>query len=233
MKVQSIISWVVIVSSFLLSTTVFAQKTETRQFNSFNSVKIGGNFDVIIQQGSTPNVQITASGVDSKEIITEMRGDELVIRMEDDRWNWKNSYEVDIVITYTTLNGITSSGSSSVVTKSTIKSDNFKLRLSGSGKLKVKVETDELEASLSGSGDIELSGKAKRQDISISGSGDIEALDLSTNSTKISISGSGNAKVAVSEEIEAKVSGSGDIRYQGSPSKQIVKTTGSGSVRKI
>lgn len=233
MKAQSIYSVLVVTFCLLVSTFSFAQKTETRKVGSFKSVRVGGSFDVIIQQGSTESVQITSSDIETSEIITEMRGDELVIRIEDKKSNWKNNYDVDIVLTYTTLNGITSSGSSKIITQSTIKSTNFHLNLSGSGKFKGSIETEELEASLSGSGDIELSGKAKRQDISISGSGDIEALDLKTNYTKVTISGSGNAKVAVSDEIEARISGSGDIRYEGNPSKQIVKTTGSGSIRKL
>lgn len=233
MKSQSIYLVVLVVFGLLISNLSFAQKTEDRKVGSFKGVKIGGSFDVIIQEGASEGVKITASDINLEDIITEMRGDMLVIRTKDDKWNWRNSYKVDIVVTYKTLNSIVSSGSSSIVVKSTIKSDNFSLELSGSGKFKGSIEASELETSLSGSGDIELSGKASKQEISISGSGDIEALGMKTSYTKVSISGSGNAKVAVSESLEARITGSGDIRFEGNPSKQIIKSTGSGSIRKL
>ncbi len=36
-----------------------------------------------------------------------------------------------------------------------------------------------------------------------------------------------------SEELEASVSGSGDIRFAGNPQKQIFKSSGSGFIKKI
>lgn len=233
MKKQMVNLIGILVAILFFGTATFAQKTEDRSVGSFNSVKISGGFNVTIQQGSSENVKISASGIDLQDIITEIEGGSLRIRTRNDNWSWKKDYDVDIVLTYKTLEGVTSSGSSRITTKNTIKSDNFDLTLSGSGKFKGSVETQKLEMSISGSGDIELSGSAKEQDVSISGSGDLEAMELKSSFAKIKISGSGNASVAVSEELDAKVSGSGDIRFAGNPQKQIFKSTGSGSIKKI
>lgn len=233
MKKQMVNLIGILVAILSFSVATFAQKTEDRSVGSFSAVKISGDFNVIIQQGSSENVKISASGIDLQDIITEIEGGSLRIRTRNDNWSWKKDYDVDIVLTYKTLEGVTSSGSSRITTKNTIKSDNFDLTLSGSGKFKGSVETQKLEMSISGSGDIELSGSAKEQDISISGSGDLEAMELKSSFAKIKISGSGNASVAVSEELDARVSGSGDIRFAGNPQKQIIKTTGSGSIKKI
>jgi outer membrane lipoprotein-sorting protein len=233
MKKQMVNLMSILVAILFFSLPTFAQKTENRSVGSFNAVKISGDFNVIIQQGGSESVQISASGIDLQDIITEIEGGSLRIRTRNDNWSWKKDYDVDIVLTYKTLEGVTSSGSSRITTKNTIKSDNFDLTLSGSGKFKGSIETQKLEMTISGSGDIELSGSAKAQDVNISGSGDLEAIELKSSFAKIKISGSGNASVAVSEELDAKVSGSGDVRFAGNPQKQIFKTTGSGSIRKI
>lgn len=231
-KLVRILLIVLILGTFFCATT-FAQKTENRNLNSFSSVKVSGGFEVVIQQGNKESIEITASGIDLQDIITEVEGGTLKVRTKNDSWSWKNNYEVSMVITYKALESFTSSGSSKVKTKSTIKSNQFELTLSGSGNFEGKIDTQKLAITISGSGDVELSGSAKEQSIELSGSGDVEALELQSSIAKIRITGSGNAKVSVSEQLDGQVSGSGDIRFAGNPEKQLFKTTGSGSIKKI
>ncbi|SFE67930.1 head GIN domain-containing protein [Thermoflexibacter ruber] len=235
MKKHLILYLMIVLSIALISQSVFAQKTEERKLEAFKTVKIGGSFNVTLQEGNTESVKITASGIDLDDIITENEGSTLNIRIRNDKWNSRNNYNytVDIVLTYKNLEKINSSGSSRISTKSTIKSEDFELALSGSGKFKGALATQRLNVSLSGSGDIEITGNTKEQSISISGSGDVQAIDLKSSFTKINISGSGNAKVHASEELDARVSGSGDIRFAGNPQKQIFKSSGSGSIKKV
>ncbi|TAH18381.1 MAG: DUF2807 domain-containing protein [Cytophagales bacterium] len=231
-KLVRIFLIVLMLGTFFCAAT-FAQKTEDRNLSSFSAVKVSGGFNVVIQQGNSEHIEITASGIDLQDIITEVEGGTLKIRTKNDSWNWKNKYEVSIVLTYKTLESVTSSGSSHIKTKSAIKNNQFELVLSGSGKFRGEVDTQKLAIVISGSGDVELSGSAKEQSIEVSGSGDVEALALQSSIAKIRITGSGNAKVSVSEQLDGRVSGSGDIRFAGNPEKQIFKTTGSGSIKKI
>lgn len=235
MKKHLILNLVLVLSIALISHSVFAQKTEERKLEAFKAVKIAGSFNVTLQEGNTESVKITASGIDLDDIVTENEGNTLSIRTRNDQWNSRNyyNYTVDIVLTYKNLEKINSSGSSRIRTKSAIKSVDFELALSGSGEFKGTLETQKLNVSLSGSADIEINGTTKEQSISISGSGDVQAIDMKSSLTKISISGSGNAKVHASEELDARVSGSGDIRFTGNPQKQIFKSSGSGSIKKI
>jgi hypothetical protein len=46
------------------------------------------------------------------------------------------------------------------------------------------------------------------------------------------VSGSADIKVTVSEMIQARVSGSGDISYRGNPKKIDTKSSGSGNITK-
>ncbi len=60
--------------------------------------------------------------------------------------------------------------------------------------------------------------------------GDIDAYDLSSNDADIRISGSGEIKISVKENLIARISGSGNIYYKGDPKKQDIKVSGSGNV---
>jgi hypothetical protein len=50
---------------------------------------------------------------------------------------------------------------------------------------------------------------------------------------KISISGSGSCRINVTKEIDASVSGSGNITYSGNPDRINHQSSGSGRIKKI
>jgi hypothetical protein len=107
-------------------------------------------------------------------------------------------------------------------------------QVSGSGRVSLHVDVSgDSDFSISGSGKIEASGKADELKTSISGSGKVFASDLEVNKADIHISGSGNAEVNVKDELETRISGSGNVRYKGNPNKVNANSSGSGSVSKF
>ncbi len=85
---------------------------------------------------------------------------------------------------------------------------------------------------LSGSGDVRLAGTSGYLKIKGNSSGDINALGLKTGEVEVRLSGSGDSQIWAENKIDAKLSGSGDLHYKGSPSENIVEINGSGEVRK-
>ncbi|GAA4851972.1 head GIN domain-containing protein [Algivirga pacifica] len=220
--------------SLLFTQNSFAQKTETRKVDTFEAIKVGGSFNVTLQEGKEESVTIEVKDEDLLEdIITEVKNGTLKIRKKNSNgWSW-NSGSANITITYKNINKVSSSGSSDIVGKDVIKNEDISLSSSGSGDMDMKVDCKELSVSLSGSSDIELEGDADDFSISLSGSADVEALELQTKTCEIHISGSGDVDVSVSEALEAYVSGSGNVRYKGNPERQRFKSSGSGDIEKI
>jgi Putative auto-transporter adhesin, head GIN domain len=211
------------------------QKTENRPVSDFNKVSISGSFDVFLSHSGSEALKIVVNSgnADLTKLITEVDGGVLKIYIKSDR-NWDMNWgDVDIYIDYNKINEVKSSGSSDIVTKNTLSSDELSVSSSGSGDMKLDINTKTFTASLSGSCDLDIKGVADDASIHISGSGDISALDLKSRTTSISISGSGDAKVNVSETLEAKISGSGSVSYRGAPGIKNVKISGSGSLQQI
>ncbi|MDL2215435.1 DUF2807 domain-containing protein [Dysgonomonas sp. OttesenSCG-928-M03] len=124
------------------------------------------------------------------------------------------------------------SGSARVTLKGTINSTDLSLSIVGSGGVKAdKLRCSNLRLAMSGSGSVSLGGEAYQSNIRLSGSGNIDALSLKTKGTNCKVSGSGEARVYASELLDAHISGSGGIRYKGSPSKINQKVSGSGKIR--
>jgi hypothetical protein len=110
----------------------------------------------------------------------------------------------------------------------------FSSDVSGSGKVVVSVTSSgAADFGVSGSGKIEASGSASTVTATISGSGKVMAGDLETNSCDVKIAGSGDVEINVKNELDANITGSGNVRYKGNPSKVNSHSAGSGHVRKL
>jgi len=206
--------------------------TIERSTGDYDAVMVSGFFDVDLVDG--PEGQLTLRGEENllDHIVTEVKGGDLVIKVEKglnlQPSTWKEG--IHITVPVESISAVSLSGSGDIVGKKTLKSSNFTTNMSGSGDITLTVDTDNIEASMSGSGDINLSGRTSNFEVRISGSGDVKAYDLEADNVEATVSGSADIKVTVNGELKARVSGSGDIHYRGNPTKIDSKTSGSGDI---
>jgi hypothetical protein len=92
------------------------------------------------------------------------------------------------------------------------------------------IHTSKVKAKVTGSGDMTLSGSTDELQIHVTGSGDFDGESLMSNRTDVSCTGSGDAVVVANTNLNAKVHGSGDIEYKGTPSQKDIRIFGSGDV---
>ncbi|MCL5247421.1 DUF2807 domain-containing protein [Cellulophaga sp. 20_2_10] len=207
--------------------------TTTRSVGDYEAISLAGFFDVELVNGKEGSITLKGDENILEHIKTEVKNGKLVIKAEKGM-NLTPSRNSKLLITVPVehINEVTVSGSGDIVGKTTLVSNSFETSISGSGDINLKVEAKELKASMSGSGDINLSGSATDFTIRVSGSGDISAYDLQADYVKALVSGSADIKVTAKETLDARVSGSGDIRYRGNPKKIESKTSGSGGISK-
>ncbi len=198
-----------ILALFLFSLNGSAQTTVTRTLSSFDKIAISGGYDkVILKEGSAESVSLEVSGTDPDNIITEVKGNTLEVRMKKGSWS---NFKAKITITYKSIRELASSGSSDIVAESVIKGDEFELASSGSGDFTGTFDVRDLDIAISGSSDMTLKGRADEQEIAISGSGDVNASGLKGQKAEVAISGSGDVKLSVSGPVKTAVSGSGSV----------------------
>ncbi|MXV52962.1 DUF2807 domain-containing protein [Pedobacter sp. HMF7647] len=221
--------------SFLNSINGGFAETETRQVSNFKGVSSGGSFDVFITMGGQESLKLEGDKEDLAKIETVVEDGILKVRFQKKmNSSWFNTHEkVRVYITAKQLDEVSLSGSGNIKVDGTIKSTDFKTKLSGSGNISLAANASTFNAAISGSGGITVSGETKGSSISISGSGDFNGKGLHSQTTDIKISGSGNAKVNVDETLNAAVSGSGNIYYSGKAQVANVKKSGSGSISKM
>ncbi|MDX6189070.1 head GIN domain-containing protein [Flavobacterium sp. Fl-318] len=228
--------------AFLLSLTANAQSsnkvtgngkisTETRNTSDYDGIKVSGSFDVDLVSGKEGNITLKGEENLLPLVQVEVSENTLKISMKKNT-NIRSRQKIQITIPFEKISQVTLSGSGDIQTKNNIKNDKFSAKLSGSGNFNLGIDSNDLDLNLSGSGNVRLKGTANNFTTKLSGSGDIDAADLKSKNADINISGSGNGRVNCNETLTARVSGSGNIKYEGNPEKRDVKVSGSGNISK-
>lgn len=208
--------------------------TIERSTGDYDRIGVSGFFDVDLVSGSEGELTLKGESNLLEHIITEVKNGQLNIKVEKGYnlrpSNWKDG--IHITVPVESIDAVALSGSGDIVGKTKIKSNNFQTSMSGSGDITLEVEANTVSTSMSGSGDIRLSGSANSFDASVSGSGNIAAFNLEADKVEATVSGSADIEVTANKILKARVSGSGDINYKGSPGKVDTKTSGSGDISK-
>ncbi|WP_120274736.1 head GIN domain-containing protein [Mangrovibacterium diazotrophicum] len=202
-------------------------ETETRSARYFNELSSSGSFNVYVSQGEERSIEITAESNLLPYIETDFDGDRLRIRTLG-MHTLHETYPINIYLVTPDLEELVLSGSGRIETES-FAADQFSVVVSGSGEIVTSVNADELDAVISGSGKIFLEGACGEAEMGISGSGIIDAYDLAAGDCKVVVSGSGSAWVNVEDNLDVRISGSGNVHYINFP-YVTSSTSGSGQV---
>lgn len=172
--------------------------TETRNPGVFTKLHNSGSTPVHIVYGDAYKVEVKGSSNLIPYFRTSVSNGKLEVGYQ--RASVRHD-DIEVTVTMPTIALISLSGSSNV-------------DLSGSFP-----RIDFLNVDISGSASVEMrsNGTANNVDIDISGSGSVNLEKLSSKNAEASISGSGDARIAVQEKLKASISGSGKVYYTGSP----------------
>lgn len=201
-------------------------KVSTKEVSAFDKVDVSGAIDVIVNIGNKSEVVIEADSAVMPYIVTEVKDRELKIYNKDiiGFYNFKNN-KILVTITTPSILELESSGACDV-TINDLKTDMFKVSLSGTCDLIGSFECNVLDLEASGSSDSKLRGKVKDCNIELSGASDIKAFDLEVDNLKIEGSGSSNVEITVQNSLDVELSGASELRYKGEP--KYIKTDMSG-----
>ena len=202
---------------------------KNRSVGSFEGIAVAGSFDVILVKGDEGRIDLQVEENLEPYLETEVEGQTLKVRWKRGA-NIRTTKNTTVTVHFKELNEVALSGSGDVRSKSLLQDDAMTVALAGSGDIDLELAASSVESAISGSGDIRLHGKASALHAAVSGSGDTDASELQCEKADLAISGSGNMRVHVSQELKARISGSGNIKYKGNPAREDVKVSGSGSV---
>lgn len=219
-----IVGMLLLMSSSL--TTLNAQ--HQREVGDFTGIRAGDPLKIILSQSDQTTVKIDAPEEVQSAIKTEVNDGILSIFTDG---NIRDDQNITILITVKSLNSLENSGIAEIKTENKLICDHLKILSQGVGNINLEVEAKEIQSTLSGAGHITLKGATQLLNTTISGAGGLKATDLEANKVIAKVSGAGDAKVNVTQSLNADVSGAGSVIYKGNPVDRVVNISGVGSVR--
>lgn len=198
--------------------------------SKFHSVTSEGSFEIFIEEG-TQDGKIYLEGDSNilEKVKVEVKDGVLKIGFQKGLSIVLNR-KVKVRFKGQNLKGFSLAGSGIIKTEGIHKSEKITFAISGSGDIDAKVNAKEVSTAISGSGDIILKGNTDKLSIRTSGSGKVKAFGLNAKNATVSVTGSGDAEINVSESLIGHVAGSGDVKYKGKPEKIKFDAAGSGDI---
>ena len=204
-------------------------RTKTHTTLDYHKVDVFGSMDVILEKGTEGTIRVTTDENIHQYVIIESNKGVLNIKIKNNV-NINTRKSIHIKVPFTSLDNVSLTGSGYVLTNNQIKSDQFEAKISGSGEMNLDIDVNRIDANVNGSGNLKVIGTATGLDIKVTGSGDFDGGCLVSQKVDAKVTGSGEALVVAKSSIKARVIGSGDIEYLGTPSASDNKVIGSGDI---
>lgn len=186
--------------------------SQERTTPSYSQIKVLGNADIVLTEGNVGQIVVETSENVLPYIATEVKGEVLVIKLKHYGVNYVPKLKVYVPIDEK-FNKITIAGKGDVTL-----GEHF------------SIELQTLEVIIKIQGNVQLQGKTEVLKVSVLGSGNFQGKELHTHKGTLSISVTGNIEATVTESVQAKIMGYGNISIFGNPPQRDTNIKGSGKI---
>jgi len=187
--------------------------SQERTTPSYSQIKVLGNADIVLTEGEVGQIVVETSENVLPYIATEVKEGTLVIKLKHYGVSYVPKLKVYVPIDEK-FNKITIAGKGDVTL-----GEHF------------SIELQILEVIIKIQGNVQLQGKTEVLKVSVLGSGNFQGKELHTHKGTLSISVTGNIEATVSEEVQAKITGYGNISIFGNPPQKNTNIKGNGKIQ--
>jgi len=190
----------------------------TRDFNvgNFTGLNIAGGYVIVYRQAQESSVTVHMQENLFNYLNTTVENG--VLRIYSDRNFRTTSENTPRIYVYTPeLNHTVVSGLARLENWDTLHTTRLLVSVGGAVTGTLPLDVENVEINIAGSGNFELTGVADTARISLAGAGNVDASGLQTRAAWADIAGAGTIEIAVSDSLDATISGTGNIWYIGSP----------------
>jgi Putative auto-transporter adhesin, head GIN domain len=228
------------VSSFSI---LLAQKTindpnaEKRNVSGFHGVHVSTGIKLILTEGSTEEVAVSASKTEYRDkIVTEVKNGILKIYYENKLGSIskrKERKELKAYVSYKSLDNLNANTGARVQIEGTLKSSSLKMTANTGATINGVINIDDLEVDQNTGSIVTLTGQAGKIDVDGDTGSMFKGIDLKTDNCSASASTGAGVYITVSKELNAKANTGGYVKYKGDAGIRELKTHTGGSISKI
>jgi hypothetical protein len=190
--------------------------TESRPVSNVHTVILDGVGELILNEGSQESLVIEAEKSVLPRMITKLNSGTLTLTLASGSTSTQEPIRYKLNVKK--LERLETKGSGDVQATGLKNSPSLKVISSGSGNITFhNLNTKQFTFTSSGSGDIQIDGKTQKQTVTLDGANNYDAARFDSLDTHIVLSGAGNAKLAVKNNLSGTISGAGNVDYTGHP----------------
>lgn len=223
---------------------LLAQKTindpnvEKREVGSFHGIDVGTGVELMLGEGNTEEVAVSASTVEFRDkIVTKVENGILKIHYESKLGSINNRREdkrLKAYVSYKMLDRLYANTGAEVKINGILKSNSLDLQANTGALVEGEVNIATiLKVNQNTGSKVTLSGSADKLEIGGDTGSKFKGDDLSTSGCSASVSTGAQVSVRAEKQLQAKANTGGLIRYKGNATQVDIKTHTGGSVTKI
>ncbi|HPD95651.1 MAG TPA: head GIN domain-containing protein [Tenuifilaceae bacterium] len=205
----------------VLSSAVYAQNTDERTLTPFDELKVYGEVKVYLEKGEAEHAKVITEDIPVKDIITEIDGKTLIVKLKS---NIYKNVRAEVYVTYRELREVSTSAAASISLNSTLNADKITLDINTSSEFVGEISANTGTFTVGQGATLRLNGNVKNYEAKVNTGGILSALDCKSDSTFVTVSSGGIAKVFASKLLDAKVRTGGSLTITGKPEQKKVKT---------
>lgn len=208
---------------------------ESRNVSAFHAIKISTGIEVLLTQGSTQAVAVSAAETEYRDrIITEVKDGVLHVYYDNNnnmKWNLSRK-KLKAYIAVKDIDGIHVNSGAEVRTEGTLKAENLSIQATSGGYFKGDVQASSMLVKQNSGAETSVSGKTGSLEVSCSSGGSFRGYDLTSENCKADASSGGDIQTTVNKELSAVANSGGSIHYKGEGVIRNIRTGSGGSVSK-
>jgi len=210
--------------------------TQERKVSQFSALEVYGMGDIVIKQGAAESVKVTTDENIQPYIETVNAGSVLVIRTkfpEDMKGGQLKSSGLTIEITVKDIQQLTLDAVGEVKIPEELKLSTLNSKITRTGNLYLNFACKTLNLKADATGNISMKGSADNADIEIERAGNLQAFEFAAKKLNATMNAIGNAELNAEQELSIDATAIGNLSYKGTASVKKMKTSGTGTVRKM
>lgn len=207
---------------------------ESRPVSSFHAIKVSNGIELLLKQGNTEALAVSASEKEYRDRIkTEVVDGVLKIYYDNKLFGWYTGHKkLRAYVSFKNLDKLNGSSGSETIIDGSINASKLDIRLSSGAGLKGTINAASLSVDQSSGSTSHVNGKVQNLKVETSSGADFQGYDLSSDNCEAEASSGGNIHVTVQKELDAQASSGGDIHYKGTGVITRISTSSGGSVKK-
>jgi hypothetical protein len=234
MKKLVLVCWLLVSALSLMAQKVINDpNAESRDVKGFHAVKVSSGIELLLTQGSSEAVAVSASATEFRDRIkTVVEDGVLKIYYDHSYWKEARHKKLKAYVAVVNIDRLEANSGASVKMESSLKSDKLAIGVSSGAVVNGQVEASALSIDQSSGSVMHLSGSAAQVTVEGSSGSVFRGYELVADNCDVGTSSGAGVQITVNKELSAKASSGGYIRYKGEGVIRNIRTGSGGSVSK-